>query len=70
MRACSQQLNPFINRVVLIERCPRDNGPPELTPRKRPPHYKYPVVRPTWALKQGLTDRLVVVRNVTLTLAS
>jgi hypothetical protein len=29
---------------------------------------KYPVVRPTWALKPGLTDRLVVGRNVTLTL--
>jgi hypothetical protein len=27
---------------------------------------KYPVVRPTWALKPGLTDRLVVGRNVTL----
>jgi hypothetical protein len=31
---------------------------------------KYPVVRPTWALKPGLTDRLVVGRNVTLTLTS
>jgi hypothetical protein len=29
---------------------------------------KYPVVRPTWALKPGLTDPLVVGRNVTLTL--
>jgi hypothetical protein len=29
---------------------------------------KYPVLRPTWALKPGLTDRLVVGRNVTLTL--
>jgi hypothetical protein len=29
---------------------------------------KYLVVRPTWALKPGLTDRLVVGRNVTLTL--
>jgi hypothetical protein len=30
---------------------------------------KYPVMRPTWALKPGLlTDRLVVGRNVTLTL--
>jgi hypothetical protein len=29
---------------------------------------KYPVVRLTWALKPGLTDRLVVGRNVTLTL--
>jgi hypothetical protein len=29
---------------------------------------KYPVVRPTWALKPGLTDRLVVGRNITLTL--
>jgi hypothetical protein len=29
---------------------------------------KYPVVRPTWALKPGLTDRLVLGRNVTLTL--
>jgi hypothetical protein len=29
---------------------------------------KYPVVRPSWALKPGLTDRLVVGRNVTLTL--
>jgi hypothetical protein len=29
---------------------------------------KYPVVRRKWALKQGLTDRLVVGRNVTLTL--
>jgi hypothetical protein len=29
---------------------------------------KYPVVRPTWALKPGLTDRLVVGRKVTLTL--
>jgi hypothetical protein len=28
---------------------------------------KYPVVRPTWALKPGLTDRLIVSRNVTLT---
>jgi hypothetical protein len=28
---------------------------------------KSPVVRPTWALKPGLTDRLVVGRNVTLT---
>jgi hypothetical protein len=26
---------------------------------------KYPVVRPTWALKPGLADRLVVGRNVT-----
>jgi hypothetical protein len=30
---------------------------------------KYPVVRPSWALKPGFTDRLVVGRNVTLTLA-
>jgi hypothetical protein len=29
---------------------------------------KYPVVGPTWALKPGLSDRLVVGRNVTLTL--
>jgi hypothetical protein len=29
---------------------------------------KYPAVRPSWALKPGLTDRLVVGRNVTLTL--
>jgi hypothetical protein len=29
---------------------------------------KYPVVRPSWALKSGLTDRLVVGRKVTLTL--
>jgi hypothetical protein len=29
---------------------------------------KYPVVRPSWALKPGLTDRLVVGRKVTLTL--
>jgi hypothetical protein len=29
---------------------------------------KYPVVRLTWPLKPGLTDRLVVGRNVTLTL--
>jgi hypothetical protein len=29
---------------------------------------KYPVVRPTWALKPGLTDLLVVGHNVTLTL--
>jgi hypothetical protein len=29
---------------------------------------KYPVVRPTWALKPGLTDRLVFGRNVSLTL--
>jgi hypothetical protein len=29
---------------------------------------KYPVVRPTWALNPGLTDWLVVSRNVTLTL--
>jgi hypothetical protein len=28
---------------------------------------KYQVVRPSWALKPGLTDRLVVGRNVTLT---
>jgi hypothetical protein len=28
---------------------------------------KYSVVRPTWALKPGLTNRLVVGRNVTLT---
>jgi hypothetical protein len=28
---------------------------------------KYPVVRPSWALKPGLTDRLVVGRRVTLT---
>jgi hypothetical protein len=27
---------------------------------------KYQVVRPSWALKPGLTDRLVVGRNVTL----
>jgi hypothetical protein len=27
-------------------------------------------VRPTWALKPGLTDRLVVGRNVTLTLST
>jgi hypothetical protein len=27
---------------------------------------KYPVVRPSWALKPGLTDRLVVGRKVTL----
>jgi hypothetical protein len=31
---------------------------------------KYPVMGPTWALKPGLTDRLVVGRNVTLTLTS
>jgi hypothetical protein len=31
---------------------------------------KYPVVRPSWALKPGLTDRLVVGRKVTLTLTS
>jgi hypothetical protein len=30
---------------------------------------KYPVMTPTWALKPGLTDRLVVGRNVTLTLS-
>jgi hypothetical protein len=29
---------------------------------------KYQVVRPTWASKPGLTDRLIVGRNVTLTL--
>jgi hypothetical protein len=29
---------------------------------------KYPVVRPSWALKPGLTDRLVVGCKVTLTL--
>jgi hypothetical protein len=29
---------------------------------------KYQVVRPSWALKPGLTDRLVVGRKVTLTL--
>jgi hypothetical protein len=29
---------------------------------------KYPVMRPTWALKPRLTDQLVVGRNVTLTL--
>jgi hypothetical protein len=29
---------------------------------------KYPVVRPTWALKPVLIDRLVVGRNITLTL--
>jgi hypothetical protein len=29
---------------------------------------KYQVVRPSWALKPGLTDLLVVGRNVTLTL--
>jgi hypothetical protein len=29
---------------------------------------KYPVVRPTWALKPRLTDRLVVGHNVTLTM--
>jgi hypothetical protein len=29
---------------------------------------KYPVVRPSWALKTGLTDRLVVGRKVTLSL--
>jgi hypothetical protein len=28
---------------------------------------KYQVVRPSWALKPGLTDRLVVGRKVTLT---
>jgi hypothetical protein len=31
---------------------------------------KYPVVRPSWALKPGLTDRLVVSCKVTLTTAS
>jgi hypothetical protein len=31
---------------------------------------KYSVVRRTWALKPGLTDRLVVGRNVTLTMYS
>jgi hypothetical protein len=31
---------------------------------------KYQVVRPSWALKPGLTDRLVVGRKVTLTLTS
>jgi hypothetical protein len=31
---------------------------------------KYPVVRPSWALKPGLTDRLVVGRKVTLTLTN
>jgi hypothetical protein len=29
---------------------------------------KYPVVKPSWVLKPGLTDRLVVGRKVTLTL--
>jgi hypothetical protein len=29
---------------------------------------KYQVVRPSWALKPGLTDRMVVGRKVTLTL--
>jgi hypothetical protein len=29
---------------------------------------KYPVVRPTWGSNPGLTDRLVVCHNVTLTL--
>jgi hypothetical protein len=29
---------------------------------------KYQVMRPSWALKPGLTDRLVVGRKVTLTL--
>jgi hypothetical protein len=29
---------------------------------------KYQVMRPSWALKLGLTDRLVVSRKVTLTL--
>jgi hypothetical protein len=29
---------------------------------------KYLVMRPSWALKPGLTDRLVVSRKVTLTL--
>jgi hypothetical protein len=29
---------------------------------------KYQVVRPSWALKPGLTDRLLVGRKVTLTL--
>jgi hypothetical protein len=31
---------------------------------------KYPVVRPSWSLKPGLTDRLVVGRKVNLTLSS
>jgi hypothetical protein len=31
---------------------------------------KYPAVRPSWALKPGLTDRLVVGRKVTLTLTN
>jgi hypothetical protein len=29
---------------------------------------RYPVRRPSWALKPGLTDRLVLGRKVTLTL--
>jgi hypothetical protein len=31
---------------------------------------KYPVVRHSWALKPGLTDRLVVGRNVTLNIGN
>jgi hypothetical protein len=31
---------------------------------------KYQVVRPSWALKPGLTDQLVVGRKVTLTLTN
>jgi hypothetical protein len=38
MRACSYQLNPFANRVALLEWCSRGQGPSERTPRKTPPH--------------------------------
>jgi hypothetical protein len=37
MRACSYQTRPPAIRVVLRERCPRNSGSSERTPRKTPP---------------------------------
>jgi hypothetical protein len=42
-------------------------GTPDIDKRVNVNRNQYPVVRPRWALKPGLTDRLVVGRNVTLT---
>jgi hypothetical protein len=43
-------------------------GAPDIDKTVNVNRNKHPAVRPTWALKPVLTDRLVVGRNVTLTL--
>jgi hypothetical protein len=42
-------------------------GTPDIDKTANVNRNEYPVVRPKWALKPGLTDRLIVGRNETLT---